>query len=120
VQESLYILLGIVLAGVILALLFFRKPQSPRTQRAELHLEGEFRPLRLRVRSGVPLHLHIHRLESEPEEEWFLVQELGIREPLPPLMTTIIHFEPLHAGEFKLECTRSGAQATLIAEGSEE
>jgi plastocyanin domain-containing protein len=119
-NETLYIFLGIVLAGVILVLLFFRKPQLPRAQRAEIHLEGEFRPSSLRVRSGLPLYLHIHRLESEPEEEWFLVKQLGIREPLPPLMTTIVHFEPLSAGEFKLECTRSGAEAALIAEPSEQ
>jgi len=118
-QDPLYILLGILLAALILGWFYFRKPGAPETQRADLQLEGEFRPVRLRVHSGIPLHLHVHRLEGEPEDEWFLVPELGIREPLPPYMTTVVHFEPFNAGEFKIACGRGGARGTLVAERSD-
>ncbi|MFH1011254.1 MAG: cupredoxin domain-containing protein [bacterium] len=119
-QDPVIVLAGIILAALILGWFYFRKPGPAQVQRAELSLEGEFRPLQLRVRSGIPLHLHVHRLESEPEEEWFLMPDLGIREPLLPLMTTIVHLEPLRAGEFKMRCSRSRAQGLLIAEQSEE
>jgi LPXTG-motif cell wall-anchored protein len=118
-QDPLYILLGILLAALILGWFYFRKPRAPETQRADLRSQGEFRPARLRVHTGIPLHLHVHRLEGEPEEEWFLVPELGIREPLPPYMTTVVHFEPLSAGEFKMACRKGVARGTLIAEESD-
>lgn len=115
-QDPLYILLGIILAALILGWFYFRTPRAPETQRADLRLQGEFRPVRLHVRCGIPLHLHVHRFEGEPEEEWFLVPELGIREPLPPFTTTVVHFEPLSVGEFTMTCRKGGVQGTLIAQ----
>jgi plastocyanin domain-containing protein len=116
VQDPFTILLGIVLAALILGWFYFRKSPAPTTQRADLHLEGEFRPSRLQVLSGIPLHLHIHRLDSEPEDEWVVLSELNIEEPLPPMMTTVVHFESVPVGEFQMTCRLGKAQALLVAE----
>ncbi len=118
-QDPLTVLLGIVLAALILGWFYFRKPPAPTTQRADLRLEGEFSPSQLKVLSGIPLHLHVHRLDSEPEEEWILVPELKIEEPLPPMMTTVVHFESLPEGKFLLTCRQGKAQSLLIAEKQE-
>ncbi len=115
-QDPLTILFGIILAALILGWFYFRKPPVPTTQRADLRLEGEFHPSELKVRSGIPLHLHIHRLDSEPEEEWVLIPELKIEEPLPPMMTTVVHFESLPIGRFMMRCRQGKAQSLLIAE----
>lgn len=113
-QDSIFVFLGIVLVAVVLGWFYFRKPQPPTTQRADLRLQGEFHPKKLQVRCEIPLHLHVHRLESEPEDEWFLVPDLGIREPLPPLMTTVIHIKSLRAGKFRIVCSRGKAQGLLV------
>ncbi len=118
-QDPLTVLLGIILAALVLGWFYFRKPPAPTTQRADLRLEGEFHPAELKVRSGIPLHLHVHRLDSEPEEEWILVPELKIEEPLPPMMTTVVHFESLPIGRFVLTCRLGKAQSLLIAEERE-
>jgi plastocyanin domain-containing protein len=115
-QDPHTILFGIILAAFILGWFYFRKPPAPTTQRADLRLEGEFHPSELKVRSGIPLHLHIHRLDSEPEDEWVLIPELKVEEPLPPMMTTVLHLEPLSAGKFLLTCRMGKAQSLLIAE----
>ena len=114
--DPLTIFLGIILAGFVLGWFYFRKPPAPTTQRADLRLEGKFNPSQLKVLSGIPLHLHIHRLDSEPEDEWVLIPELKIEELLPPMMTTVVHFEPLPAGKFLLTCRIGKAQSLLIAE----
>ncbi len=113
-QDPLFVFLGILLAAFILGWFYFRKPQPSEMQRADLHLDSGFHPSELHVRCGIPLHLHVHRLESEPEEEWFLVPDLGIREPLPPLMTTVVHLKSLRAGKFKMVCSRGKAQGILV------
>lgn len=118
-QEPLFILIGIVLAALTLGLLYFRKPEAPDIQKSELRLQGEFIPARLEVQGGIPLQLHIHRLESEPEEEWFLIPELNVREPLPPLLTTIVHIDLSRAGEFKVTCRQGKVQGLLIVKEPE-
>ena len=114
-HDPLTILLGIILAALVLGWFYFRKPPAPTTQRADLRLEGAFHPTELKVRSGIPLHLHVHRLDGEPEEEWILVPELKIEEPLPSMMTTVVHFESLPIGRFVLTCRMGKGQVLLIA-----
>jgi plastocyanin domain-containing protein len=113
-QDPIFVFLGIVLVAIVLGWFYFRKPQPPTNQRTDVHLEGEFHPAELHARAEIPLHLYIHRLEDEPEDEWFLVPDLGIREPLPPLMTTIVHIKSLRTGRFNMTCSRGKAQGILV------
>ena len=118
-QEPLTIFFGIILAAFILGWFYFRKPPAPTSQRADLRLEGNFSPSQVHIHSGLPLHLHIHRVEGEPEEEWVRIPELKIEEPLPPMMTTVVHLESLPVGSFVLKCRQGKAQSLLIVEERE-
>ena len=75
-QDPLYILFGILLAALILGWFYFRKPAAPETQKAELRLQGEFHPTRLRI---------LNYLAEEALTPAQLARRLRLRAP------TVIH-----------------------------
>jgi len=107
VSDPWTILFLIGVAALIFGYLYFRrKPQmdadDPPLQQIELKLKGEFSPQEISIRVGRPVQMLVHRFDSEPEDEIFEIDELGIYELLPAGHTTIIAFYPEHKGKFKL------------------
>jgi plastocyanin domain-containing protein len=101
------ILIQVLAAGSILYFLFFRKGRSDKSQNAtfqriELKLMRDFTPNELALQQHHPVELLIHRYDSEPQDELFEIEELGLYELLPARHTTIIRFTPEKRGRFPL------------------
>lgn len=87
--------------------LFFRKGRSKHSQNAtfyriEIKLLGTFSPDELVLQQLQPVELLIHRYDSEPADELFEIEELGLYELLPARHTTIIRFTPEKRGRFPM------------------
>ncbi len=59
-------------------------------------------PIEIRIESNRPTQLLIHRLDREPDDELFEIEDLDIYELLPALHTTIISFQADKRGKFKM------------------
>jgi plastocyanin domain-containing protein len=98
----------IVIAAAILGYLFFRRQpgqveDSNSVRRIEIKLLGAaLTPSEISVPWNRPAQLVIHRLDSDPEEELFEVDELRVYALLPALHTTIIPFNPQQRGSFPM------------------
>jgi len=107
VQDPMSILFLIGVVALIFGYLYFRKkpqldPDDVPLQQIELKLKGVFSPGEVRIRTGKPVQMLIHRFETEPVDEIFEINELEIHELLPAAHTTVIAFLPKKKGTFKM------------------
>lgn len=121
-MENPWIVLAeIVIAAAILGYLFFRKksgePEQEGVQRIEVKLSGgALRPDEIRVRFNRPAQLLVHRLEDDPAEELFEIDDLKVYALLPALHTTIIPFNPQERGTFPIVLGGERPAGTVIVE----
>jgi len=98
----------IMIAAAIFGYLFFRRRPgqvegSNSVRRIEIKLSGAaLTPTEVSVPWNRPAQLVIHRLDSDPEEELFEVDELQMYALLPARYTTIIPFNPQRRGAFPM------------------
>jgi len=115
-------LVEILIAAAIFGYLFFRRRPGPvegphSVQRIEIKLSGAaLTPAEVRVPLNRPAQLVIHRLDSDPEEELFEVDELQVYALLPALHTTIIPFNPQQRGSFPIVLGGEKEAGKLIVE----
>jgi plastocyanin domain-containing protein len=107
-ENSWVIIAEIALVAIIFFYLYFKKrTASPQTrgmlQRIEVRLANQtLSPIEIRIESNRPTQLLIHRLDREPDDELFEIEDLDIYELLPALHTTIISFQADKRGKFKM------------------
>ncbi len=115
------LLVQIALAIALLIYLFGRRkstfgPEARRLQRVELKLSGGRLTPEVRLAADHPAQLLIHRLDSEPSDELFEIEELGIYKLLPALHTTIISIQPTKPGRFPIILSGEKQAGILIIE----
>lgn len=115
------LLIQIGLALALLLFLFGRRkstfgPEARRLQRIEVELRGGLKPTEVRLQAGRPAQLLIHRYETEPFDELFEIEALGIYELLPALHTTIIALTASKPGRFPIVLGGEKQAGFLIVE----
>jgi hypothetical protein len=111
----------IVLAAGLLLYFLGRRNWPPKKERhgperLEVKLRGTFTPQELRTKCGENAQLVIHRLDEQPDDELFEIEELEIYELLPALHVTIISFNPQQRGRFAMILGGEREAGTLIVE----
>ena len=92
------------------------KEERHGPSRLEVKLCGTFAPQEVRTKCGNFAQLVIHRLDEQPPDELFEIEELEIYELLPALHVTIISFNPQKRGRFAMVVGGERQAGTLIVE----
>jgi plastocyanin domain-containing protein len=110
----------VLAAGLLLYFLGRRKLPSKEERHAPVRLEvklrGTFTPQEVRTKCGQLAQLMIHRLDEQPEDELFEIEELEIYELLPAMHLTIISINPQNRGRFAMIVGGETQAGTLIVE----
>jgi len=110
----------VLAAGLLLYFLGRRKLPSKEERhgpvRLEVKLRGTFTPQEVRTKCGQLAQLMIHRLDEQPEDELFEIEELEIYELLPAMHVTIISINPQKRGRFAMIVGGETQAGTLIVE----
>lgn len=110
----------VLAAGLLLYFLGRRKLPSKEERHAPVRLEvklrGTFTPQEVRTKCGQLAQLMIHRLDEQPEDELFEIEELEIYELLPAMHVTIISINPQKRGRFAMIVGGETQAGTLIVE----
>lgn len=120
-ENSTTLIIEVIAALGLLLYLYFRKkagklPETRTIQRIEIKLLGKLTPKEVHVKAGNPAQLLIYRYDSDPVEELFEIEALGIYEILPALHTTIIAFTPERHGRFPMVLGGERKAGVMIVE----
>ena len=122
-QNTVSLLVQVILAGLLAAFLFLRKRPSTKSDdqsvlRVELKLSesGKLTPQEVRIPAGRPAQLVIHRLDREPADELFEIEALNVYELLPALHATIIAIKPEQRGRFPIVLAGEREAGMLVVE----
>jgi hypothetical protein len=108
VEDPWYLVAEIAIVAAIFAYLYFRKRHDSSSERGTIQkieiklAHGNLSPSELHLQLNRPTQLIIHRLDSEPDDELFEIDELAIYELLPALHSTVMMLNPQQKGTFKM------------------
>ncbi|MDD5088725.1 MAG: cupredoxin domain-containing protein [bacterium] len=121
-ENSLIIYVQIALVAVLLIYFYFRRKnrgsgQRDRRGRVEAKvIGGKLEPAELRIPRGELSLLVISRLDREPREELFEIEEFELYELLPALNATIMKVQPRKRGTFPIVLAGERQVGTVTVE----
>jgi plastocyanin domain-containing protein len=122
VTVPLLMLIGLLLAGAVVALILARATRrraqpaylTARGQEAEVIVNGSYRPAVVAVRKGVPVRLRFVRLDDNPCSERVIFEGFRVNRALAPYAATEVELLPDKAGEYLFTCQMGMYQGWLV------